>query len=468
LREAEMKGRINIIFIGLFFLSLVVLQGYAKDQIKKISRLEDEVDTYLGPYLEAGVFSGTILIAKAGKVLLSKGYGMACYEFDVPNSPETKFQIASISKTFTSAAIMILQEKGQLSVHDSLNKFIPDFNNGGKISIHNLLTHTSGIPNVNEFPEYDEKSKSPTTLKQIISMFKNKPLDFSPGDRYAYSNSNYNLLAYIIEKVSGMSYGDFLEKNIFNPLEMHDTGHHGDASSIIKELALGYMLDAGGVIKAPYLDWSIKTGNGSIYSTVKDLYKWDRALYTEKILKKKSKEEIFKEHMPGIGYGWFIGKRLNRKVIYYNGRSPGFTSYLDRYVDDDACLIILSNNYTPIAHMIIKDLGAILFDEEYKIPEEIKEAKVEQHILNDYLGSYKFDSNFYRPNAVVKIIKKNDKLYFQWSETYFSSLRPVSQTKFLDLSFWAYIIFQKDKKGEITGFIWRDTNDFPAEKLKKE
>jgi CubicO group peptidase (beta-lactamase class C family) len=456
------KKQIDKLFIGFFILSLMILPGC----VGRISELEAEIDAYLKPYTEADAFSGAILIAKDGKILLNKGYGMACYELNVPNSPEIKFQIASISKTFTSAAIMILQERGRLSVHDPLRRFIPDYPEGEKITIHHLLTHTSGIPNVNELPDYDQRSKSPTTLTEIISMFKHKPLNFPPGDRYDYSNSNYNLLAFIIEKVSGMGYGDFLQKNIFAPLRMYNTGHHGDASSITDNLAFGYMLGARGLVRAPYLDWSIKTGNGSLFSTVEDLYLWDRALYSEQILKNSSKEEVFKEHIPRIGYGWFIGKRLNRRVTYYNGRSPGFTSYLDRYIDDDACVIILSNNYTPIAHMIVRDLGAILFNEEYKMPERIKQAKVEQHIIDEYLGRYKFDSNFYRPDVEVHVIKKNNQVYIKWSETYLSPLRPVSQTKFLDLRFWAFIIFQKDSQGEVTGLVWRDTNDFPARKLK--
>ncbi|MFQ5721449.1 MAG: serine hydrolase domain-containing protein [Candidatus Aminicenantales bacterium] len=239
-----MKKRINILFSFLLLLILIIMSGViscVKKNDKKLSDFKAEVDAYIKPYLDLGGYSGTVLIAKNGEILFRKGYGMASYEFDVPNTAKTKFQIASLSKSFTSAAIMILQERGKLSVHDPLSKFIPDYPGGKKITIHHLLTHTSGIPNVNNFPEYSRDSRFPQTLDEIIKMFKDKPLMFEPGEKYSYSNSNYNLLAYIIEKVSGVSYGEFLRKNIFQTLEMNETGHHGEASAIIKNLASGYM-----------------------------------------------------------------------------------------------------------------------------------------------------------------------------------------------------------------------------------
>jgi CubicO group peptidase (beta-lactamase class C family) len=166
--------------------------------------LEKEVDAYVKPYLDLGGFSGSVLIAKGGRMPLSKGYGMANYELSVPNTPHTRFHLGSVSKTFTAAAIMILQEQGKLSVRDPLTKFIADYPNGDKITIHHLLTNTSGIPNVNNFPEYAAQSRFPHTPADLVEMFKQKPLDFEPGTRgYTESNSNYNLLAYIIEKLSG-------------------------------------------------------------------------------------------------------------------------------------------------------------------------------------------------------------------------------------------------------------------------
>ncbi len=213
-----------------------------------------KVDAYVQPFVESNNFSGVILIAQGGKVQVRKAYGLANYELGVPNTPETKFQIASVSKPFTAIAVLLLEERGKLSAQDPVSRYVPDYPNGDKITIHHLLTHTSGIPNVNSMPEYDQRSRFPATPAQLVEIFKNKPADFAPGARYSYSNSNYNLLALILEKVSGQSYGEFVRASILQPLGMKDTGHPR-AGELLAQRASGYQ-PAGmkGVESAPYLD----------------------------------------------------------------------------------------------------------------------------------------------------------------------------------------------------------------------
>jgi CubicO group peptidase (beta-lactamase class C family) len=444
----------------------ISIEGCYKTKNKETSGLETEIDAYIEPFVRAAGFSGTILIAKGGEVLVNKGYGMANYEWDVPNTPQTKFQIASISKSFTAAAIMILEEQGFLIVDDPLSKFIPDYPDGDKITVHHLLTHTSGIPNVNEFPDYDRKSRFPNTLEQIIDMFKNKTLEQEPGTDYRYSNSNYNLLAYIIENVSGKSYGDFLQISIFEPLGMASTGHPTKAEALLPNRATGYA-PAGEIdlVKAPYLDWTIKTGNGSLYSTSEDLYKWDRALYTEKILKKETLDKIFTKHVDNVGYGWFVRERTGKRVTAINGRSPGFSSYLERYIDDDACIIILNNIYSAAPFMMIEGLSAILFGEEYETPETPDLEKQDKKILESFAGKYEFGQDFYRPGAAVIVRSENGLLSLHWSQTYFYPILRISKDKFLDRMFWAYVLFQRNDEGEVIGFVWKDPDEFMAKKI---
>lgn len=424
--------------------------------------IESKVDAYLKPYLDLNGFSGSILIAKGGRVLLSKGYGMANFELNVPNAPQTKFHLGSVSKTFTAAAIMILQERGQLNVHDPLSKYIPDYPNGDRITLHHLLTNTSGVPNVNNFPEYATQSKFPHTPSDLILMFKQKPLDFEPGTRgYTESNSNYNLLAYIIEKLSGQTYGEFLKQNIFEPLGLRDTNHDGDASVLIANKASGYVpVGATSVENAPYLDWSIKTGNGSIYSTVEDLLRWDRALYGEKILKKSSLQQMFTEQ-----YGWFYGKRLNRTVVRMNGRSPGFNSDFQRYVDDDVCIIVLANTYVPTASVIGSDLAKIVFGEPYEVPKLVKPVQVDAKELALYAGRYQFGPDFFVPRGVYAIEEKNGELLLVAPGAN-ATLVPQSETEFFDRPFWSMIVFTKDTQGKVTHLIWRyGGQDYRAERL---
>ncbi len=425
-----------------------------------------KVDAYIQPYREGNNFSGAVLIARKGKVLVSKGYGMANYELSVPNTPQTKFHIASISKPFTAAAIMILEERKLLGTDHPLTKFIPDYPNGDKITLHHLLTHTSGIPNVNDFPDYDRESKFPHTTGDLVEMSKQKPLEFQPGKRYRYSNSNYNLLAYIIEKVSGQSYGEFLKENIFAALGMNNTGHDGRATSLLENRASGYVpAGISGLENAPYLDWSIKTGNGSVYSTAEDLYKFDRALYTDKILKKTTLEKMLVQG-GGNSYGWFVRKRFNRRVTAANGRSPGFTASFERFVDDHVCVIVLSNSYSAVAQTTIAaDLAAIALGEEYIVPSAMKPLKVNPKILESYIGRYEFGADFFRPGAVVTIGKEKSHLLMDWGGGFHPVLVPVSETEFLDRNFWARVTFVKDQKGEVIQLTWDADKGYAAKRL---
>jgi CubicO group peptidase (beta-lactamase class C family) len=424
--------------------------------------IESQVDAYLKPYLDLNGFSGSILIAKGGRVLLRQGYGLANYELNVPCTPQTKFHLGSVSKTFTAAAIMILQERGKLNVQDPLSKFIPDYPNGDRITLHHLLTNTSGIPNINNFPDYNSLSKFPHTPSDLIPLFKNKPLDFEPGTRpYTESNSNYNLLAFIIEKLSGQTYGEFVKQNILDPLGLQNTRHDGDASALIPNKAAGYV-PAGltGVENAPYLDWSTKTGNGSIYSTVEDLFRWDRALYTERILKKSSLDQMFKEQ-----YGWFSGKRLNRNVVRMNGRSPGFNSDFQRYLDDDVCIIVLANTYVPTATIIGADLAKIVFGESYEIPRVGKPVQLPRKTLERYAGRYQFGPDFFVPRGVYAIQENNGELLMVAPGAN-ATLVPQSETEFFDRPFWSMLIFGKDNQGKVTHLLWRyGGTDYRAERL---
>ena len=225
--------------------------------------LNSRVDAYIQPYVATNNFSGVVLIARDGRVLVNRAYGKADRERDIANQLNTRFHIASVSKSFTAAAILLLEQRGHLTVNDPLSKFIPDYPDGNKITVHELLSHRSGIVNANNLPEYTQKSKSRISLNDVIAMFENKPLAFDPGSKFQYSNSNYNLLAYIIEKVSGETYGDFLQKNIFKPLDMRDTADDTGADKLTANQASGYVPEGMNAVRpAPELNWSIKRGNG--------------------------------------------------------------------------------------------------------------------------------------------------------------------------------------------------------------
>ncbi len=311
--------------------------------------LRRKIDAYLKPLVEANNFIGVVYVARGDRVLFEKGYGLANCELSVPNGPETRFHIASVSKAFTAAAILLLEERGKLATSASVATYLPGYPNGDKITLVHLLTHSSGIPNVNNFPDYDRESFFPHTLPQIVSLFRDKPLDFEPGTNHRYSNSNYNLLALVVETVAGQSYGDFLRANIFEPLGLGSTLHDGEASMPIPNRATG-MEPQGlrGLKLAPRIDWSIKTGNGSLVTTAADLAKFARSVFEGRLLRPASLAKIMAAG-PVFPYGWTDRVRSGRKIKGAGGRSPGFVSNVDYVLADGTCIIVLSNSYSPVA-----------------------------------------------------------------------------------------------------------------------
>src|SRR5882757_10950487 len=205
---------------GLLLLLVILSQHRTYSQEKELA---GKFEQYIRPYVETNNFSGRILVSRKGKILFNKAYGFANLEFKVPNELNTVFHLASISKTFTAAGILILEQKGLVATDDPLSKYIPDYPLGNKITIHHLLSHTSGITDINDLPEYEVASLQQQTPETLVALFKNKPLEFQPGEKYLYNSGNYVLLAFIIEQVSKMKYADFLKENIYKPLGMDQT-----------------------------------------------------------------------------------------------------------------------------------------------------------------------------------------------------------------------------------------------------
>jgi D-alanyl-D-alanine carboxypeptidase len=427
--------------------------------------LHSRFEAYLAPFVDTGNFTGAVLISRHGKVLLRQAYGLANYELRVPNSPSMRFHIASVSKAFTAAAILQLQENGLLTLSDPVSRFLPDFPQGDKIQLENLLTHTSGIRDINDLPDYDDFARGPHTLPDLVAKFAGLPLQSEPGEKYSYSNSNYNLLALILEKVSGETYPDYLRRHIFGPTGMEESGHDGDAASLIPQAAAGYV-PAGekGFEKAPYLDWSTKTGNGSLYSTVDDLYRFDRALHRELILKKATSQEYFVDG-EGNRYGWYIGRRLGHRVMSAKGRSPGFTAELDRFTDDDLTIIILSNSYSTVAQdPIAEAFAAIVFGQQPVSP-PMRAADVAPSVLASYEGEYQFGPDYFTPNAKFTLSPLPGCLLFQVGNNR-SPLVPLKPAEFLERKFFGHVTMQKDNSGGVTGLIVRyGKTEFHAQKL---
>lgn len=431
-------------------LVLFVASRLAIGQVADDARVVGLIEAYLKPFVETGNFSGAILVARGGKVLFRRGCGMANYELSVPNTPETRFHIASVSKPFTALAILQLQEQGRLSINDPISRFVP-FPGGEKITIEHLLTHTSGIPNINDLPDYDTFARSPHKIEELVAKFAGAPLSFSPGSDYRYSNSNYNVLALIVERVSGQSYGEYVRKHILDPAGMRNTGHDGDALQLIPQAASGYQ-PAGieGYEKAPYLDWSNKTGNGSLYSTVDDLLLFDRALNSDILLTRSTRDTYFVEGK-GNRFGWFQRKRGSHRVMSSNGRSPGFTAQFDRFPAEAVTVIVLSNSYATVSQdPIAPALGAIALGEEAEDPPALRRTSPSASVLSSYEGTYQYGPDYFVPNGKLSISP-----YPGWLQLALGDFRapliPLSDSEFLDRDFLAKVVFVRDAAGNISG-----------------
>jgi D-alanyl-D-alanine carboxypeptidase len=410
--------------------------------------LRDRMDAYVKRYADADFFSGVVRVSKGDRLIYENAFGYADRAWQVPNSLQTRFQIASLSKPMTAAAILLLTEEGKLSLEDKLSKFLPDFPNGDKITIEELLTHYSGLGDASAQPDYNEWSRFPQATAALVERAKKIPRQSEPGTTYFYSNSNYHILAFLIEKVSGQKYGDFLEQKIFKPAGMTNTAHRARDETIVSNLANGYSpTGASGFERAPYLDWTSKTGNGSIYATADDLLRFHRALQNGSLLKPEMLKQSygFERKDRTVGMFWFHRQRFGHRSVYVNGSSPGFKAHFERFIDDDATVVVLSNLYIAAPSTIAEDLGAMLFDQPVNrdVPRPIR---VNGADLKRFAGTFRFGDDYFVKNAVVRVEPQMDHLDLNYPATGFSiALIPIEGDRFFDRNFWSFIRFDGDK-----------------------
>ncbi|HRQ37086.1 MAG TPA: serine hydrolase domain-containing protein [Chloroflexota bacterium] len=310
-----------------------------------------EIDALLADLAEQGLFSGAVLVGHQGNIMLSQGYGLADREQAIPNTPQTRFRIAALTKQFTAMAILILEAQGKLNVQDPICNYLPDCPAIWQdVTIHHLLTHTAGMPYFTP------------PLKEV-------PLDFEPGEQWRYTHGGYLVLGYIIEAVSGQTDEEFLQEAIFTPLNLSDTGYEHNSDT----LAIGYK-NRFGTEPAEFIDMSIAYAAGALYSTVEDLYRWEQALSTEQLVPQAYLDEMFAPQVAtnsstgigsGYGYGWFTGvDDAGRPRIAHDGVINGFASVIARYPTDHLTIIVLSNQEQNDATSLELILSRKIFGDE--------------------------------------------------------------------------------------------------------
>jgi len=409
-------------------------------------------------------FSGAILVAHRGQPIFRQSYGLANHEFSIPNTPTTKFRVGSAGKQFTSAAILLLEQRGKLKLTDTIDKYLPDWPKAWSgVTIHHLLSHTAGLPRLSTQALLDVSALSQSTPKlfrKLGDLLKAgeelQPLDSKPGEKWNYSNVGYILLSMIIEKVAEKTYCDFVSQELFHPLGMTNTGCD-DPGTILAQRASGYTRANETLTNASYVDMRFVMGAGSIYSTLDDLLVWNRALDANRLLHAAVTAKLFTPVKNDYAYGWWSQTKFNRKVVWHGGNVSGFVSQITRYPEEQLFIVILSNVWSAAdrsqVRAIANELSAMAFGARYELPRRHQAVQPEPAIYDGYVGEY-------QGNETFALVREGERLMMQIppGQTVFEIVAE-SETQF----FWKgreyFLTFVKNEMGKVTHVLIRNEGE---------
>jgi len=427
-------------------------------------QLHAKIAEYMRARANVTGFSGAVLVARKGAVVFRGAFGQANRELAVSNTPDTKFRIGSVSKQFTAAAVLLLAQRGSLTLTDPIDKYLPDWPAAWtKVTVHHLLSHTAGLPRLTTRAVLDVSALSltaPNQFQSVRDLFapgeELQPLDSEPGERWSYSNVGYIVLGMLVAKVSGKSFCDFVTGEIFRPLRMLNSGC-ADPSSIIMNRASGYNRVAGALTNAPYVDVSFTGGAGAFYSTVDDLLRWDRALTANTLLDAASTAKAFTPVKNEYGYGWWIKNKFSRRVEWHGGNAPGLVSQITRYPAEQVFIAVLSNAWSAAdrsqVRAISNELAALVFGEPYELPRVHTQRALADAALDAYVGEYRGKDTF-------AIAREGNRVFVQIppGNSVFEIV-PESETQFLWKDREYYLTFDRNRAGEVIAVSIRNEGD---------
>lgn len=403
------------------------------------------MDDVVQSYVRDKTFMGTVLVARGNDVILSKGYGSANLEWNIPNTPTTKFRLGSITKQFTAASILLLEERGMLKLDDPIKKYIPDTPAAwDKITIFHLLTHSSGIPNFTNLPEYKSLKHEATPVAKTIATLHDKPLDFAPGEKMSYSNTGYLVLGYAIERITGGSYEKFVTDNIFTPLGMKDSGYDSN-TAIIPHRAAGYAPSPNGPLNADFIHMSIPHAAGALYSTTEDLLRWEQGLFGGKLISSASLAKMTTAFKNDYALGVIVLTANGRKVVQHDGGIDGFSTSLAYYPDTKTTVAVLANLAGNAPGQIAANLGELAHGGTVTLASERKEITVPVTTLSKYVGTYEV-----APGVNMMIRLDVDHLTTQLTGQRQFPLFAESERKFFLKAVDAQVEFFLDATGAVT------------------
>lgn len=390
--------------------------------------LNSKIDQLLSAQFPADGPGCTAIVAKGDQVLYRKAFGMAHLELDVPMKPEHVFRIGSITKQFTGAAILKLEEAGKLSVQDDITKYLPDYpTQGHKITIEHLLTHTSGIRSYTDMPEFGDVMRTDQSPEDFIAFFKDQPMDFAPGEKWQYNNSGYFLLGVIIEKVSGMPYDKYIEETFFKLLGMSHS-HYGHNAPVFKNRVAGYTLSNDGVVNCDLLSMDLPYAAGSLLSNVDNLYTWYRAVMSGKVLSKKSMEKAHTAYKLNdgkatqYGYGWFLGDVQGSPTIEHGGGINGFITASIYLPKEQVFVAVFSNNEGNSPDVAARKIAGLAIGKPY----EWTKILMPEQELAQYAGNFESEDG----SQMRSITFENGQLFSQRSGGTKFKIYPFAKDKF--------------------------------------
>jgi CubicO group peptidase (beta-lactamase class C family) len=432
------------------------------------TQLTAELDRIISSEFKAQEPGGVVLIAQRGQILYKKAFGMANLELNVPMKEEMVFNIASMTKQFTAIAVLQLMEQGKLSLQDEITKYLPDYPiNGQKITIENLLTHTAGIPaSPPEAMKLLQGERRLITLPEIINTFKTRPLEFAPGTKMVYSNNGYILLGAIIEKVSGISYPEYLKRNLFKPAGMNET-LFGDDYIIIKNRAASYVYSRAESQFLNYLNSKVEMAYsaGGIQSTAEDIFRWHQVLLSNKLIKKESLEKAQTEYkLPSgkgtnYGYGWFIGNIQGSPIVEHGGNMGGFMSHAIYLPQEDVFVALFYNFRVPnrLPEFLAGDLAALAIGKPFKI----KEITLDENLLKSYTGVYEEEGI----ERLITLEKGN--LYYQRVGANKMNMKPYAKDRFFFENAAVVAEFKRDVNGKVVSLLLANKRGISSSVLRR-
>lgn len=425
--------------------------------------IKNNLDSYVNSYTKTGDFSGCIAINKGDSNIYQECFGYANQSFKVLNEKNTKFKIGSVSKQFTAAAILIMEQEGLLKTTDTLSNFFSNNSNAERITIQQLLTHTSGITDIYNVPNFNKLSCQKKTKSELSNLVLDSELEFEPGTQYQYSNGGYAILAELVEKLSGIAYQDYLNKKIFQPLNMKATGHN-KSNDVIPNLAVGYDPSGYNDVKiTDFLDPELLKGSGSLYSTVQDLRVWINSIKNKSLLSKSSYEKLLTDYGHNYGFGVSVYKSFDKDVFGHDGRVNGYIADYLHYKESDISVIILGNLQTGVADFFRRDIAAIVFNKKYA--NRAKTIPPEKNVYPDnekILGIYSFG-----PNFKVYIEEIEGSIQARANEGGYSELVLLEDKRFFSRTLYSYIEFKEDDKGRTVKMVWTNNDGNSFEGIKE-